>query len=288
MLAAAADRLGLLPGVRFGVSGPKVIEAARGRAELDAGDSAAVAALFGVAARVQGGLAEALVDDALVARAWLAAGRAPRFADAVEARSRASQPCATQPVEPLDPRFVAHAIGGRPVAKRRCVDRRAVRRAQRRRERAGGPRPRAASRTSAGRGGGAVDAGSAGGSAGHDASVAAERAGLSGHLAHHAAVLALLRTRGVRIVGVLTGVGHSAAFFVNALQADVRLAVRDARVIAMAPEAIARVTGVAGDGDDDPMLGQPVRHLAAQGAIDALLDDADPAAILAAVRTSPG
>jgi len=286
VLVAAADRLGLLPGVRFGVSGPKVIEAARGRAELDARDVAAVAALFGVAARVQGGVAEALVDDATVVRAWLAAAPALPFADAVEARGRASRAAVAASGEVLDPRFGAHPVDSglwrsaeawivAPFGTQ-SVDAGALAALDR------------ALLAHVGRPGGdgpsllllLEDSG------GHDASVAAERAGLSRHLAHHAAVLALLRTRGVRIVGVLTGVGHSAAFFVNALQADVRLAVRDARVMAMAPETIARVTGVAGDGDDDPMLGQPVRHLQAQGGIDALIDDADPATILAAARAS--
>jgi len=285
VLAAAADRLGLLPGVRFGVSGPKVVEAARGRDELDARDKAVVAALYGVDARVHGGLAEALVDDATVVRAWLAAAPALPFADAVEAQGRASRPAVARSGAVLDPRFGAQPVDSglwrngdawivAPFGTR-SVDAGALAALDH------------ALLAHVGRPGDGPsllllleD------SAGHEASVAAERAGLSRHLAHHAAVLALLRTRGVRIVGVLTGVGHSAAFFVNALQADVRLAVRDARVMAMAPEAIARVTGVAGDGDDDPMLGQPVRHLQAQGGIDALIDDADPATIVAAARAS--
>jgi len=51
-----------------------------------------------------------------------------------------------------------------------------------------------------------------------------------------------------------------------------------ARVIAMDPAAIARVTGrdVAQLIDDDPLLGQPVRHLAAHGGIEGLLAGADP------------
>ena len=286
VLAAAADRLGLLPGVRFGVSGPKVVEAARGRDELDARDEAAVAALYGAAARVQGGVAEALVDDATVVRAWLATAPALPFADALAARDRASRAIVASPADALDPRFAARPVesglwrsddawivapfGTRTVdaGALAALDHALLAHVGR----PGDDRPSTLLLLED--------------SAGHDASVAAERAGLSRHLAHHAAVLALLRTRGVRIVGVLTGVGHSAAFFVNALQADVRLAVRDARVVAMAPDAIARVTGVAGDGDDDPMLGQPVRHLQAQGGIDALIDDADPATIVAAARAS--
>ena len=305
VLAAAADRLGLLPGVRFGVSGPKVVEAARGRDELDARDAAAVTALFGVDARVRAGLAEALVDDATVVRAWLRAGQPSSLGDAVTAQSRRMrvvEPSADRApsgddappadhapsadADLLDPRFGARPVGAElwrsddawivaPFGARH-VDPAALAALDH------------ALLAHVGRPG---DEGPAllvliEDSAGHDASVAAERAGLSHHLAQHAAVLALMRTRGVRIVGVLTGVGHSAAFFVNALQADVRLALADARVVAMAPEAIRRVTGVSGDGDDDPMLGQPVRHLVAQGGIDALIEDADPATILAAVRAA--
>lgn len=286
VLAAAADRVGLLPGVRFGVSGPKVVEAARGRDELDARNAAAVAALYGVDARVQGGVAEALVDDAAVVRAWLASAPAVPFADAVEAQDRASRASVARPVDALDPGFGARPVDGglwrsheawivAPFGTRTvdagtlaALDRALL--AHVGRPAGEGPSTLLLLEDSAG----------------HDASVAAERAGLSRHLAHHAAVLALLRTRGVRIVGVLAGIGHSAAFFVNALQADLRIASRDARVVAMAPDAIARVTGVTADGDDDPMLGQSVRHLKAQGGIDALIDDADPATILAAARAS--
>jgi biotin-independent malonate decarboxylase beta subunit len=287
VLAAATDRLGMLPGVRYGVSGPKVIEAARGRAELDASDTAATAALFGASARVAAGLAEALVDDATVVRAWLGAGHASSFADEVTSRRLRLRPVATS-ADVLDPRFRAHRIAPRlwrnadawivaPFGARH-VDPAALAALD------------DAMLAHVGRPG---DEGPAlvvllEDSAGHDASVAAERAGLSHDLARHAAVLALLRTRGIRVVGVLTGIGHSAAFFVNALQADIRLAVRDARVVAMAPEAIRRVTGVAGDGDDDPMLGQPVRHLRARGGIDALIDDGSPETILAAVRAALG
>ena len=113
-------------------------------------------------------------------------------------------------------------------------------------------------------------------SAGHAVSRAAEMRFMSQFLAHHAAVLALLRARGTRLVGLLAGVGHSAAFFANALQAPRLYALRGARVVAMEPSAVARVTGLpAGDLiENDPLLGQPVRHLAAQGGVAAIIDDA--------------
>jgi len=98
---------------------------------------------------------------------------------------------------------------------------------------------------------------------------------ISQFLAHHASVLALLRRRGSRLVGLLAGVGHSAAFFTNALQAPVRYALAPSRVVAMEPSAIARVTGISAAPliENDPLLGQPVRHLAAQGGI-VVIDEA--------------
>jgi biotin-independent malonate decarboxylase beta subunit len=120
-------------------------------------------------------------------------------------------------------------------------------------------------------------------SLGHEVSVGAEAALLSRDLAHHAAVLALLRMRGVRLLGVLTGVGHSAAFFAHALQADRLIAASTARVIAMDPHAIGRVTGVAAPrlSEDDPMLGHAVRHFAALGGVETVLDPMTPAKVLA-------
>ncbi len=113
-------------------------------------------------------------------------------------------------------------------------------------------------------------------SAGHTVSRAAEMRFVSQFLAHHAAVLALLRAQRKRLVGLLAGVGHSAAFFANALQAPVLYALADARVVAMAPEAIARVTGLDASRliEDDPLLGHPVRHFAAQGGITRIISGA--------------
>ena len=107
-------------------------------------------------------------------------------------------------------------------------------------------------------------------SEGHEPTRAAETAGLSQLLAHHACVLGLLRSRGVRIDAMLTGTGHSAAFFANALQADRVEALPGARVVAMDVPAMARVlrldpARLASLVEDDPLLGHPVRHFAALG-----------------------
>ena len=121
-------------------------------------------------------------------------------------------------------------------------------------------------------------------SAGHEVSRAAEMRFASRWLAHHAAVLALVRQRGHRVVGLLTGAGHSAAFFANALQAPQLLAPGSARVIAMEPSAIARVTGLPADQliEDDALIGQPVRHLASLGGA-TIVEEADIVSILSAI-----
>ena len=116
---------------------------------------------------------------------------------------------------------------------------------------------------------------------GHEATVAAESLCVSQYLAQHAAVLALLRARNVHVVGLLTGSGHSAAFFSNALQAPRVYALAGARVVAMEPAAIARVTrldegALAARIEDDPLVGHPVRHFAAWGGIAEILPDVTP------------
>lgn len=281
VLACATDRLGTLPGVRLGLSGAKVIEAARGRSELDAADARAVEAVYGAAARTRDGFAHALADDAREVRDWL--GRAQidaPFGERVMRTLRAPSgaPSQSQSLEaawqarPVAPLLWRNAQGWIvPPFTGRAVDADALR---------------------------AIDhallehvAGPEGpsclilleDSAGHAMSRAAETAFLARDLATHAAVLAVLRARGIRIVGALLGTGHSAAFFVNALQADVLCAVPGARVIAMDPAAIARVTGVNAERliEHDPMLGQPVRHLAALGGVAQVLPDASPQAVLA-------
>ena len=79
-------------------------------------------------------------------------------------------------------------------------------------------------------------------SPGHATTRAAEALAVSEYLAAHAARLALLQMDGHAALGLLAGSGHSAAFFVNALQAATLDALADARIEAMAPDAIARVT----------------------------------------------
>jgi len=130
-------------------------------------------------------------------------------------------------------------------------------------------------------------------SAGHEISRRAEAACLSQYLAHHATVIALLRHRGVRIVGFLAGNGQGAAFFANALQAPALVARRDARVVAMAPSAIARVTGLDAKAlaeriEDDALVGHPARHLARCGGVTAWVDDARSATLVAAIDALPG
>jgi len=125
-----------------------------------------------------------------------------------------------------------------------------------------------------------------GDSTGHEVSRAAEAVCISQYLAHHAAVIALLRDEGVRKLGLLTGVGHSGAFFCNALQTRLLYALPEARVVAMDPAAIARVTRqdpgrVGALVEDDPLLGHPVRHFAGWGGVTEILPDADAARVLA-------
>jgi malonate decarboxylase beta subunit len=274
VLACATDRFGVLPGVRVGLSGPKVVEAARGRAELDASDADAVASIYAADARVRAGVADAVAPDAAALRAWLAQV-APRPLATPYATNADASPT------PLDAAWNAthvadrlwrHASAwivapftGRPVdaASLRALDAALLAHV------GSGHEPRILVVLED--------------SPGHAVGRAAEEGFLSRDLAGHAAVLTLLRTRGVRLVGALIGTGHSAAFFVNALQADRLCAVPGARVIAMDPAAIARVTGVdaARMIEHDPLMGQPVRHFAALGGIDAMLEDATPARILA-------
>ena len=113
------------------------------------------------------------------------------------------------------------------------------------------------------------------------------------YLAQHAAVLALLRAQGVRLRGLLTGIGHSAAFFANALQAPEVYALADARVVAMEPAAIARVTRLPAVGArradrERPAARPPVRHFARWGGIAEILPDVDRDRLLAlAARDIP-
>jgi biotin-independent malonate decarboxylase gamma subunit len=118
-----------------------------------------------------------------------------------------------------------------------------------------------------------------GDSYGHEASRRAESLCVSQYLAQLAAVIALLRAQGVRVRGALTDIGHSAAFFASALQADRVYALEQARVVAMEPRAMARVLAVpasriAALAEDDPLIGQPVRNFAQWGAVAEVLSEA--------------
>jgi hypothetical protein len=112
--------------------------------------------------------------------------------------------------------------------------------------------------------------------------------GVSEYLAAHAARLALLQSEGHTVLGLLAGRGHSAAFFVNALQAGTLDALDGARVEAMAPDAMTRVTRLPGAAlaeliEGDALLGQPARHLAALGGVARIHAGMSRAALLARV-----
>lgn len=276
VFACAADRVALLPGTRLGLSGPKVLESVHGKWQLDAESPGDVDAVFGAAARNAAGLVELLADDADAIRAWVARAMRERedFASAVVAmHARLLQRVAGEPAHAVPFDMLPCFEGSAPVDN-------------------GGHLWRGPAcwltRPSPGATIGPADAHALDAallahvaadtgtrapvvlvedSAGHAVSRAAEMKLISQFLAHHASVLALLRARGRRLVGLLAGVGHSAAFFSNALQAPALYALPSSRVVAMDPSAIARVTGISAASliEDDPLLGQPVRHLAARG-----------------------
>ena len=122
VLACACDRLALLPSTRLGLSGPAVVEIARGRGELDARDAEAVDAIYGAPARAAAGIADLVEDDVATLVAWI--DMAIRAAEPFEARVRArharilarlgSVPVASPPwIEPgPQGAFVLRAVGG--------------------------------------------------------------------------------------------------------------------------------------------------------------------------------
>jgi hypothetical protein len=96
----------------------------------------------------------------------------------------------------------------------------------------------------------------------------------------------------VRIRGLVTTLGHSAAFFATALQADEVYALSSARVVAMDPAAIARVLRlpereIAALVEGDPLVGQPVAHFARWGGINAILPDDDAQRLRALAERDP-
>jgi malonate decarboxylase beta subunit len=292
VLACAADRLAMLPGTRIGVSGPKVIQSVHGKWELDADRPSDVDAVFGATARSAAGDVDLVADDADALRAWIrvAFAQTQPFAERVASThallAARVPPCALRAELP----FTGALAAARPEDSSGWL---------------WGINSVLATRPAGNAPFGAAFAHALDGallarfreaphvpstrvlivedSAGHEVSRAAEMRFLSRSLAHHAAVLALLRARGHRLSGLLAGTGHSAAFFVNALQASPLYALPHARVVAMEPSAIARITGLRAGTliEDDPLLGQPVRHLAALGGVDEILHDDRLASLLA-------
>jgi len=262
VLACACDRLALLPSTRLGLSGPAVVEIARGRGELDARDAEAVDAIYGAPARAAAGIADLVEDDVATLVAWI--DMAIRAAEPFEARVRArharvltrlgSVPVASPSwIEPgLQGAFVLRAVGGAMGASEAAGIDTALLAAL------DGGRMRSVLLVED--------------SHGHEVSVAAERAGLSLVLANHACVLGLLRSRGRGVATHLAGIGHSAAFFAHGLQAQRIEADAGARVVAMDAPGMARVlkldpARLAALLEDDPLLGQPARHFAALGGL---------------------
>ncbi len=306
VLACAAQRIALIPGVRLGLSGPAVIETARGPNELDAGNAAAVAAVFGAEARAAAGHVELVADRVDDVRRWIALSLAAStpFATSVRAMQErlgarlgdtaagASMEASLPPlpgnltllfakVEPVDRAGWLARLGDRPVWLCRPIG-------------AGTFGPREAHGLDASLlahiAAIAPEVGTMliliGDSRGHEASLRAETLCVAQYLAQHAAVLALLRAQGVRLRGLLAGVGHSAEFFSHVLQASDVRALAGARVVAMEPAALARVTRLpeaelAALIEGDPLLGHPVRHFARWAGMDEILSDANPDALTA-------
>ena len=300
VLASACEHLRFLPFARFGLSGPGVVETAHGKAEIDAADPAAVAALFGASARVAAGIGALVDPDENALRAAIRAaaqdtqpfGRttletwdaklAARLASAGFVPTAAMHSPVTLPMGPdavaIDPNGWLWRIRDSDVHVLRPLAPLAF-----------SPAVAVAIAT-------ALDDGLPPGaplvivedSPGHAATRAAEALGVSEYLAAHAARMALLQQEGSMVLGLLAGRGHSAAFFVNALQAATLDVLASARIEAMAPEAIARVTrlpaaALAALIESDALMGQPVRHLDALGGVARTHSNLTGAALLARV-----
>lgn len=308
VLACAADRLALLASARLGLSGPAVVEMVRGRNELDTTDAAAIAAVYGAEFRASAGQLELVADDAAAIREWVVAAargqsafaervgsaQAALAARLVGRRDGRSPPgvqriatAAGIPRTPLPRRLAPIYAGARAVDRHGWLWRMADAPLWLTRPAAlatlGAAELHALDATLLEHLGNerAATLFVLGDSCGHEISRAAETLGIAQYLAQHTAVLALLRSRGVRTLGLLTATGHSAVFFVNALQCDRVYALANARVVAMEPDVIARVTKQEGRRlreliEDDPVLGQPVRHFAAWGGIAGILPDVTP------------
>jgi malonate decarboxylase beta subunit len=300
VLASACEHLRFLPEARFGLSGPGVVEMAHGKAELDAADPAAVTALFGASARVAAGIGARVDPDRDSLRG------------AIRAAAQDAQPFGRTTLETWDAKLAARLAGAGSVPapaeqspttlpmwpdatqvdstgwlwRLRDSDVHLLRPLA----------PLAFSPAVAVAIAAALDDGLAPGaplvvvedSPGHAATRAAEALGVSEYLAAHAARIALVQQEGSVVLGLLAGCGHSAAFFVNALQAATLDALAGARIEAMAPQAIARVTRLPATAlaaliEGDALMGQPVRHLEALGGAARTHADLTSAALLARV-----
>jgi malonate decarboxylase beta subunit len=284
IVACAADRTAMLTSARIGLSGPKVIESVHGKWELDADRPEDVQAVFGAYARASRGGVDRIADDVDAMRGWIrmAATNALPFGDhVIKAQALLAADASPGPASlPLRTALPGARPGDTGGWLWRAGELLATR-----------PAGSAAFGIDFAQG---LDAALltklldpqsnaretiviVEDSPGHEVSRAAEMRFISRYLAHHAAVLALARSRGHRLVGLLAGTGHSAAFFVNALQAQALYALPHSRVVAMEPAAIARVTGldVVALIENDPVLGQPVRHFAALGGVEAIVDLAE-------------
>jgi malonate decarboxylase beta subunit len=284
VLAAACDQLLFLPDAQFGLSGARVIETTRGKAELDAADRHAVATLFGASARVAHGIGVIVEDDSGALRDLIrAAAQAPVHFDEAALQHREESLAARLAAAGVVPVSCGHAqpeptifadadavdpLGWlwrvrdsdvhllRPLAPHAYDPAVAVAIARALAHHLPARAPLVVVEDSPG----------------HATTRMAETLGVSEYLATHAARLALLRMEEHVVLGLLAGRGHSASFFVNALQATTLDALPGARVEAMAVDAIARVTRLPAEAlaamiENDPVLGQPARHLAAWGGI---------------------
>jgi biotin-independent malonate decarboxylase beta subunit len=306
VLACACALRWMLPQATLGLSGPRVIELERGKRELDADDPAAIATIFGAQSRATAGVMQLCGDSIDAVRATLigATRVAPDFdlptlrneRTALRARAAADIGIGDGGDRPASPLFAV----AEPVSAAGWLWRLRGRAVYLLRPAGGQPVGTGVALALSGAMLDFIERNARApatliiveDSRGHELSRRAEAACLSQYLAHHAAALALARQRGHRIIGLLAGVGHSAAFFANALQAETLYALSTARVVAMEPAAIARVMRLSQERvtaltEDDPLLGQPVRQLVALGGVAAVWDRVDTNTLLDAVERGP-
>ncbi len=306
ILACACATLLMPAKSRLGLSGPKVIETARGRAELDAGDEALVESIVGADVRARQGAARRVGGRADEVRAAIVgclrepvhAFDLPALASAVgrltsglaeEHRDWRPAPHTApdwirrgEPVDEAGWLWRVPGVGGtvlRPFAPEpmgpaaiASADRALVRWLEKAAD--------------------TIDSSTlvvVEDSPGHELSRRAETLCLSRYLATHARAINAVRQAGRRVVGVVAGLAHSAAFFVNALQAPTLYVVRGARLEVMGRAALARISKLPVAEVErlvaiDPILGESARHLLTLGAAAAELERADVPDIAAVLR----